>query len=154
MRSRRRPFTLLEILIAMLLVSIAIFPLLAPHTQIVKEEVRKVQELQLGPKLNKIHSDLLISLHERAYSLSQLEQGFSLPLDLTVDHLPYRGTLTLKTQEKSKKSKKGSAYLLNITYLLNRTDNPESTFQRTHQLFIEGPPTAQDEKENPPDEEE
>jgi hypothetical protein len=128
---------LLEILIALFLVVIALFPLLYPHIGILREEGRLATELELYPKLSQIHADLLIDLHNRKYLLGVLKTGTTIPLN-GLD-LPFDGQISLKLDKRKKEGTPSSKYLLNIDYDLHRTDGEGRAIHSHYQLFLKGP---------------
>lgn len=144
MKITKRPIILLEILIALFLVVIALFPLLYPHIGILKEEGRLAAELELYPRLTQIHSELLIDLHNRKYPLEALNGGVKLPIDQNQLGLPFTGHIDLKLDKRRKEGAPSSKYLLNIDYELRRSGEEGRAIRSHHQLFLKGPPPAKD----------
>lgn len=59
---KSRPFTLLEVLIAFLLIAIAAIPLLAPYPAMFKEQKKFILELEIDRVANLIFVDLLAKI--------------------------------------------------------------------------------------------
>lgn len=139
---KRRPVILLEILIALFLVAIAIFPLLYPHVAILKEEIRLTKELELYPKLAAIHANVLIDLHSRKYPIELLKKGIERPITKEELGLAFEGTLLLSLDKKRREGTNASKYLLNVDYSLKPVGGSGRPVEAHYQYFVKGPPVA------------
>lgn len=68
-----RPFTLLEVLIAFLLIAVAVIPLLAPYPAMFKQQKQFIQELEVDRLANILFVDLLAKIHKN--EIEPLEGG-------------------------------------------------------------------------------
>ncbi|MEZ5315280.1 MAG: hypothetical protein R3E91_03600 [Chlamydiales bacterium] len=72
---QKRSFLLFELLLAMGLLILCLFPMIKTHVTIVKEERKQLREILEPLKIYKAICDLKIDLHEHRYSWEELMKG-------------------------------------------------------------------------------
>lgn len=71
----KRPILLLEVLIAIALVTLCILPLLAPHVEILREQQRLITHMKIDHQINLLYVDLLESLQKNEIAWGDLLSG-------------------------------------------------------------------------------
>lgn len=95
----KRHVTLLEVLIAFMLVAMCIFPLLYPHVAMFKDQAQFVNQIKLDHAINQLYADVYQKLQENQIPWGSIEQGQVFPVDLSTDKsdpLPYKGQYQFK----------------------------------------------------------
>jgi hypothetical protein len=77
----KRPFTILEALLSMLLVSIAIIPLIRPYTFIFSQEKRIIEELEADRIAHILFVDTIAKLLRKEMSLPPYAKGERVPVE-------------------------------------------------------------------------
>lgn len=85
---RKSPFTLLEVLIAFFLISIAILPLVYTQTFTYQQHKRFIREIDLDRIANLIFVDILERLHKKEnISWQDLQSGRVIPIEQEFPHV-------------------------------------------------------------------
>lgn len=135
-RLQKRPTLLLEVLIALAIIALAIFPLLAPQAYILKDQKKTQLAYSAEEALDAILGDIVVSLYRGERSLLDVETARS--FDLNEWGLPWKGEVSARI-EKKKLGKPASYYLVKI----DAAAVDETGVQRAHKsltINLEGPP--------------
>jgi hypothetical protein len=93
----KRPFLLLEVLIAFALVSLSMIPLMRPHIVILQEEKAFLKELELDKRVNQFYVDMLESLYNNRIPWEEITQGTEgVFTEEALRSLPYKGKWKLE----------------------------------------------------------
>ena len=133
---KKRPFLLLEVLIAFAIVAICILPLLAPHLWIIQGEKAFLAEIQADRVAGNLFGELIQKLHEN-------EIPFELLLDNRRNEINAKLNIPYKVSWSSQieRDKKGQTdnqhfYLLRLSLLMEPLDlRKELKFD--HLIFVE-----------------
>lgn len=162
----KRPILLLEILIAIALITLGILPMLAPFVRIYQIERNQVQEIQAAHALANLHVAFIEQLHKQEIAWDDLTGANIVEISNDfLNRLNYKAFRWI-TINKKKPVKAPVFFLLNIDYLLmpsNIEANPSELFQseslqagilKTHYLLFASiqkqqskPPENEDEEE-------
>ncbi len=71
---RKKPLTLLEVLICFFLISIAVIPLIAPYRFMLKESDEKLKELEIDRKVPLYYVELLSKFYAKEISFKNLDE--------------------------------------------------------------------------------
>ena len=77
---RRRPLTLLEVLIAFLLVVVAVVPLMAPYRFMLIETDKRLKELEVDRMAPILYTDLLSRFLKKEITTGQLSEDVIYPI--------------------------------------------------------------------------
>jgi hypothetical protein len=72
-KARRRPFLLLEVMIAFGILSLAAIPLIYPHLMILKEERALIQEMNIDFIAKEMIADFLVDLYDNKTPITLIE---------------------------------------------------------------------------------
>ena len=146
----KRPFMLLEVLIALMIVTLCMGPLITPQSKIVKEQVRALVARQVESFAMGAYVDVLQQLYEsgqaaHAPTWEQVtdEQGLSGPVDFPYTvHLPhnrvasYRCMWSLQCVEHKKRRDGNASALVEVTLTFAPVDAPSlPTFEFAYRNF-------------------
>lgn len=114
-RVSKRPFLLLEVMIAFALVVLTILPLIYPHTYILRTQKEFIKEIDLDLWVNNHYANLIEQLYKNQIPWDVISGQRT--LSLNPENLPFSGTLQF-TQLKSKPDEITTygVYLFEITY--------------------------------------
>jgi hypothetical protein len=122
-RRCKRPFLLLEVMIAFALIVLCALPLIAPYLEIVKEQKQFNVKMELDHASHLFYVMLLEQLHNNKIDWKDIHSSAILPL--TADHwkaigysspLPFVGSYHFKEiKNKSDKKKAWNGYLFRLT---------------------------------------
>lgn len=117
---QRRPFLLLEVLIAFAIVAMAMLPLIAPHFYIFQEQSRFVDKIHLDLAVNRFYGTIVELLQRNEISWADIEQKRVIPIDESFlrmagykDPLPYTGSFQF-LEVKHKKNDKYGLYQVEL----------------------------------------
>jgi len=145
-RYRKRPYLLLEVLIALTLVVMCFIPLLRPHLFIVTEERRLLREIDTQRAVRLLFMEILVELYNNTISWKDIEDGNTKDLDayssanFSADYeealtllraYGYRAKYFFSTKD-SKASEDGttSCYLLTLTVTLETSKGKVKAYER------------------------
>ncbi|MFA6916040.1 MAG: hypothetical protein WC222_06565 [Parachlamydiales bacterium] len=118
----RRPFLLLEVLIAFLLVALCAIPLVAPHVSIYKDQLEFMDKIQLDHFVNQYYAELIEKLYRQNIAWDALTNETKFKIDkekiISWDNrqLPYEGSYSFSDKKhKPKEPKPFTVYLLQLT---------------------------------------
>lgn len=77
----RRPFLLLEVLIAFAIVAMAVLPLIAPHFYIFQQQTRFVDKIHLDLAVNRFYGTIVEQLQRNEIGWGDIEQKRVFPID-------------------------------------------------------------------------
>ena len=118
---KKRPLTLLEVLIAFALIVIAIFPLVEPRVGIVRQEAQMVRVAQLNHTVNRLYGALLVQLYRNEVAIDFITKDeVTYPFDeKLLKEAGVAATLEgmyILTQLKSKQKEGKGAYLFSVIF--------------------------------------
>lgn len=122
LKKARRPFLLLEVLIAFLLIALCAIPLIAPHVSIYKDQQEFMDKIQLDHFVNHYYGEIIEKLYRQNISWETLSNEAKVRIDrekiVSWDNkpLPYEGTYSFKDKKhKPKEAKPFTVYLIQLT---------------------------------------
>ena len=150
MKREKRHILLLEVLIALMLVTMCILPLLAPHIAMVQEERVFQREIELDRIVNLLYGDLLV---EKFYRQEQewwsvLNATSTEIQDERVRKLGYTGSYTISRKLRKKKLQGVEDYrynLISIRYEFT-PESGENPLTYTYELYVKRPGELDKEK--------
>lgn len=80
LKIKKRPLTLLEVLICFFLISIAVIPLIAPYRFMLNESDEKLKELEIDRKVPLYYVELLSKFYAKEISVKNLDEESRMPL--------------------------------------------------------------------------
>lgn len=94
----KRHFLLLEVLIAFVIIAICMLPLISPHTFILKEQNKFIEQVELDHLVNLIYADIVERLYRNEITWSSVTGGVDFDIDEAMwerirffKKLPYKG---------------------------------------------------------------
>lgn len=140
----KRPFLLLEVLIAFALVAICALPLMYPHVAMVKEQRNFVRKVELDHLVNLMYGNIVQKMYTNSLPWSQLlhhpfvvDESLLQEINYTAP-FPYKGSYTFTVCKKKPKKKMApySLYLLTLTFqfLPDEFRNSDAKIQEKHTL--------------------
>lgn len=120
----KRPFTLLEVLIAFSLVVLCVIPLIYPHSYIYKETKHFVNEIYLDRYVGALNADILHHLYQQQIPWEEIERSGPFPI---TDELlkraqiqasfPWKGAYWFAVvREKNDKEDQDHVYRMNLVF--------------------------------------
>lgn len=137
MRTKFRPFTLMEILIAVALITLCAIPLLQPHYVILKQERQAVRHMEWDRLAGVVYGDLVRDFYKERIFWDEIEMGQELPVEselLKEKKLQVTRRISI---ERSKPKEHPSHYLLHIVLTF------EGKKSYDYYLYVERPVYAQ-----------
>jgi hypothetical protein len=117
-KTSRRPFLLLEVMIAIVLVALCAIPLLYPHFYMLKEERNVSDTIELQRLVNQFHVEILEQLHKNEIDWKHIENEISGPLESEqLNKIGHEGSYSLSILEDNPDQGK---YLLQLTLSFKR----------------------------------
>lgn len=135
----RRPFLLLEVLIAFVFVVGAFFPLIYPHFYILQQQNTFIGKIEVDNAVNIFYAKIIEQLQQNQISWEAMEQGTVFPIDenfwgplRSKKKIPFKGSYSLKITQ----SKKNDRYEVCLVELhLNVTPpNQKKSFRKKENL--------------------
>lgn len=77
----RRHMILLEILIALALITLCILPLLTPHVAMIKQQKKFINEMKLDHTVHLLYVDVLEQMQQNKISWAQIAEKKPIPID-------------------------------------------------------------------------
>lgn len=123
----RRPFTLLEVLIALVLVVLCAIPLLSPHVSCVHAHKTLLRTLEADRHLNLLYVDMLERLHKGDIPWATLQEDRDQPVDqatltrleIPKDEFPFQASYRFKSLGAKKNESDGwQMHRLQLTFNL------------------------------------
>lgn len=99
----RRYLLLLEVLIALAIISLCLLPLITPHVLVYKIQKEFTQHLEMGNLANRFYGDILEQLHKNEIPWQTIQDKVSMPLEslkLREGKNNYEGTYQFHILEK------------------------------------------------------
>lgn len=125
-RKRRRHVTLMEVLIAFVLVTFCLIPLLSPHVAILKEQHQFLRKIQLDHAVNLYTGHVVEKLHRSEIPWYMIEESKTMPIEdellrqFNLDQpLAFKGIYrfdVIKSKPKNAESGAPKAYLLKLNF--------------------------------------
>jgi hypothetical protein len=141
---KKRPILLLEVLIAIALITLSILPLIYPHLAILKKETESVELIQLNHLVNQKTVEILEELYLNKIPFDTLLNEEKIPIQTD---LPYKGYYQFK-QKKHKPKQMGPyvIYLFDLKFSFTK-DKKERTYMTGFFLIrdVPGLPTIDEE---------
>jgi hypothetical protein len=138
----RRSFLLLEVLIALTVVSLAILPLLYPHFKIYQQQKAFTHKLEMDLAAPRIYAAIVQKLHQNEILFGDIEQRTSFPIDTgflealqLTRKFPFRGKYQLAI-EKQKKNEQYGLYLLTLQLEMFPHDKQQKPLTYSYQIFV------------------
>lgn len=121
---RKRSVTLMEVLIAFVLVTFCLIPLIQPHVGMLKEQHKFMSKIQLDHAVNLYTGHLIEKLHKSEIPWYMIEEGKVMPIENDVfqrlypdQTLPFKGVYRfdiIKSKPKNVEAGASKAYLLKL----------------------------------------
>lgn len=127
LRKKRRPFLLLEVLIALAIVSLCAIPLIAPNLWLIKAEKEFLQTIENDRIAHLIFLHVVENLYNNVYSWENLKNNEEIPFSLeSIPAIPENWPFEVTVRSKVAQSKTGltdehSFNLLEITITIKKT---------------------------------
>jgi len=131
---RKRPFLLLEVMIAIVLIALSVIPLIYPHVFILTEQKKFVHRIELDHVVNLIFADIVEQMYRNELSWNQVFEGTKEAI--TAEHLrrvqyeksfPFKGEYWFEeTDHKPLEDSLRKLYLLNLNLIFV----PETTKEK------------------------
>ena len=145
-RVHKRPFLLMEVLIAFSLIVMCVLPLIAPHTYILIQQKKFVHTVELDHLVNLLYADIVERMYIHDIPLADLLNGREFPVDEVhlqrLDYnkrLPYTGSYSF-SEKRHKGESPYTLYLINLdfTFVPKGKEEPsEREIKRFHyKLFV------------------
>lgn len=128
---RKRPYLLLEVLIALVLVTICAVPLLRPYLSLYMEEKAFLRDLDFDRSVNELHIDTIkkIYKHESGeFSWEDFDQESTAPIELNISGLKYKGWRIIKSVSDVAKANTYRLLELRYTFAFSPHASREYTF--------------------------
>ncbi len=124
---QQRPFSLLEVMIAFVLILFSLAPLIYPNLAIFREQTRFVETLKIDHAVTLIHGSILEKLHRREIPFDSITQKNEVQIPIPQDVLNEAGMdasfpydVTLTAQLVLMKGKNKGIYIAALTKLTYR----------------------------------
>lgn len=114
MKAKLRPFTLMEVLVAMALISLCAIPLLYPHYSILKEEKIAVRELEWDRLAGVVYGQVLRDLYNERISWDEIQQGTELPVESELLQAKKLQVTRRVSIDKAKPQEQPTEYILRV----------------------------------------
>lgn len=125
----KRPFTLLEVLIAFLIIVLCVIPLISPHVTIYKDQLAFIERIELDHAVNELYGNIIEQLHRQQIPWETLTSDAKVHIDknslVTSGGMPlsyegyYKFSITKKKPDKEEKP--FTVYLFKLTFNLKST---------------------------------
>lgn len=157
-RLKRRHITLLEVLIALFIISMCAVPLLAPHFRMFIHQRRFVDKIELDRAVSLFYGQIVEKLHQNQISWRELTGGQVFLLskeqikELIGKSLPFEGSYRF-TVDKYKEAEKGgfSVYLIKLVMTFISESTKEKPLVYSYNILVarqlDGAPSEEDEEE-------
>lgn len=140
---QRRRFTLIEVLIALLLVTMAMVPLMAPHLRIFQEESRFLDQLRLDRAASLLYAELVEKLYRQELPWQAMESSESFEIEpmklqqLSGHPLPFRGSYRFVVQKHKPKEKDlFMVYLYRLLFTFSPVGKGKGEICYSYDLFV------------------
>lgn len=139
---KKRYVSLLEVLIAFMIVAMCIFPLLYPHVAMFKDQAQFVNQIRLDHTINQIYADVYQKLEENQIPWGSIEQSQTFPVDLskTTPSLPYKGHYQFKIDSTKPSGPSPISFnkiMLNFYFWdANASNETPPKYQVSYKIFI------------------
>lgn len=131
----RRPFLLLEVLIAFVFVVGAFFPLIYPHFYIFQQQHKFIEKIEIDNGVNEFYALVMEQLQQNQISWQAIEEGAAFPIDegfwarSTVQKkIPFLGSYSFRV-EISKRNDKYELALVQLNLTVNPTGAGKKDFR-------------------------
>lgn len=142
--TKKRSVTLIEVLIAIFLVSICFVPLLAPHKTMIQTQKNFIKKVELDRTINLLYGQILYLLYENKIDWSAIQQKTRFPITADLleslsirDPFPYQGSYffeiidwkpKIKADEVNPVNPDYYVILLKLTFLIKEFDDKEKQY--------------------------
>ncbi len=141
----KRPFLLLEVLIAFLLIVLCAIPLISPHVAIFRDQKTFIEKIEVDHAVAEVYGNMIEQIYRQAIPWETLSSGQAVPIDKNFivgfdgRPLPYEGTYVIKIGKKKpdKEEKPFSVNLLQLTFTLKSTVNKSAeSLKYSYDIFL------------------
>lgn len=138
---KKRHMLLLEVLIAMFIITLCILPLLSPFAMVLKQQRHFIKTMNLDHVVNLLYVDVLDQLQQNKIPWNAIQDHAQIPIDDSMlrragyqEQLPYKGTFRFDEQHlpaggpaiKGKPAIGWYAYWLVVTFVFTSPDYVEA----------------------------
>jgi hypothetical protein len=147
-KKKKHPLLLLEVLVAIALVSLIAVPLLYPQMYLLKAQNRFVEKLELDRMISLLFAKLIVDLYENKIPFSQIESSMPQPIDSKMiqdagykgRELPFTGTYRFeKVINKPNPPKDFTVYLYELIFTFtskDKEDEKQEPLTITYQVVL------------------
>ena len=140
-KKRKQAFTLIEILIAISVITLVLVPVLSPHFAILKEERRFIQEVHLDRIVNLLYTDTLKQLFDNKIDWQEIGSSKETAEERSVENLEINRLGFVGTRRlyrlKSKPKDNEKYHLVQIDFTFNRSRGAKEVFPYSFWVVIE-----------------
>lgn len=131
-RTSKRYMILLEILIALALVTLCILPLLTPHVAMIKQQKKFISEMKLDHLVHLLYVDMLEQMQQNKISWTLINDQNPIPIDEAmwqrIGESPppnLKGSYRFgEVKKKENETTQWGAHLLSLTFTFEPTSGP------------------------------
>lgn len=148
--TKKRFMILLEVLIALILISLCILPLVVPHVDLVNAHLRVTNSMKLDHLTNLLYADVYDRLHKNEIPWNSIQNSTVIPIDEAMlqrvgykDRSPIKGTFKFEEKhskppgEEQSKQAGWKLYLKTLTFTFTVTKGAsEETISFPYRLCI------------------
>lgn len=127
---KRRPFMLLEALLAFALVVLCVLPLIAPHVGMLKAERKFIQKVDLDHTVNLLYASILEQLYKNSIDWNVLTQGQPVPIPGYEGHYQFK----VENYKPLDETANYHLYLLNLTFTFEQKN--EKPLEYLYKVFV------------------
>lgn len=144
----KRPFTLMEVMIAFVLILFCLVPLIYPNLAIYKEQLKSNQKIELDHAVTLLFGNLQELMHKRMIPYELITQKDFEPIPISSEtyaeaginpaEFPFTGTLKAR-RVKQKGHKKNGSYIVDLIefrYSFGRNDGRDNPIEFVYQIPI------------------
>lgn len=138
---KKRYIALLEVLIAFVLISLCVLPLIYPHAAMLKTEQEFIAEVELDHQVNLLYANRLQKLYLNEISWSDIESGKEFTIDKQLlqsigyeKELPFIGSYRFtEIKHKPPKQPEDAVYLFNLTFIFTPKGPQKKAWKPQHE---------------------
>lgn len=142
---KKRPFTILEVLIAIFLISLIAIPLIGPQTYMFVQQRKFVKEVELDRLISLVYSEIIVLLFENKINWNSIIGGEVMAIDPTFlknlgfsdETLEWKGSFSFeKIINKPEPPSDWTVYLFKLTISFVPKVQGGETRQVAYEVFI------------------